>query len=258
MAGVSLCGYPKKQTYKVMTANSTGPGVASEAFPRSLKAVLFDMDGVLFDSMPGHAASWSRVSREFGLPMSPEEAYMHEGRTGESTINILTRRYWNREATAEEVKQIYAAKCREFASLPEAPRMPGAETLLRQIQAAGLTLVVVTGSGQKTLLERLTTHYPGFFAPERIVSSFDVKRGKPAPDPYLAGLCRAGCEAHEAIVVENAPLGVQAARAAGVFTIAVNTGPLPDDVLWQAGANRLFPSMQALSDAWKTLSAAAK
>ena len=56
---------------------------------RKLRAVLFDMDGVLFDSMPNHAASWAKVCTEFGLDMEPEEAYMHEGRTGASTINIL-------------------------------------------------------------------------------------------------------------------------------------------------------------------------
>ena len=60
------------------------------------KAVLFDMDGVLFDSMPNHANSWATVCTEFGLTMTPEEAYMHEGRTGESTINILARRHWGR------------------------------------------------------------------------------------------------------------------------------------------------------------------
>jgi len=240
-----------------MTKIETGHGQETVAFPAALKAVLFDMDGVLFDSMPGHASSWAKVSEDFGLPMTPEEAFMHEGRTGESTINILTQRYWNRAATAEEVRQIYEAKCREFAKLPEAPRMPGAESLLRQIRDAGLTLVVVTGSGQQTLLQRLATHYPGFFAPERIVSSKDVAHGKPAPDPYLMGLRRAGCAASEAVVVENAPLGVQAARAAGIFTIAVNTGPLPDEALWREGANRLFPSMQALSDAWPELCASA-
>ena len=56
--------------------------------------------------------------------------------------------------------------------------------------------------------------------------------------------------ADEAVVIENAPLGVEAARAAGIFTIAVNTGPLPDSALYVAGANRVFPSMQALADKW--------
>jgi len=67
------------------------------------------------------------------------------------------------------------------------------------------------------------------------------------------GLQKAGnLQPSEAMVVENAPLGVRAGKAAGIYTIAVNTGPLPDKVLLDAGANILFPSMTALSDAWPT------
>lgn len=217
-----------------------------EAF--SPKAVLFDMDGVLFDSMPLHARCWSQICSDFGLHMSAEEAYLHEGRTGEATINILARRQWGREATAREVQEIYAGKCRLFNACEEAPKMPGAESLLSQVKAAGLTIVVVTGSGQQSLLERLHKHFAGFFQAELIVSSADVRRGKPDPEPYLMGLRKAGVRPWEAVVVENAPLGVQAAVGAKAFTIAVNTGPLPENSLLEAGADMLFPSMQALSD----------
>ena len=72
----------------------------------SLKAVLFDMDGVLFDSMPLHASSWRQVCQRFGLHISPDEAYRFEGRTGASTINLLVRREWGRDATPEEVRDI--------------------------------------------------------------------------------------------------------------------------------------------------------
>ena len=58
----------------------------------NLKAVLFDMDGVLFNSMPNHAESWHKVMLRFGFGLSRDEAYMHEGRTGASTINIISRR----------------------------------------------------------------------------------------------------------------------------------------------------------------------
>lgn len=214
------------------------------------KAVLFDMDGVLFDSMPNHARSWARVCTEFGLEMTPEEAYMHEGRTGASTINLLAQRYWHRDATEKEISDIYAEKCRLFNACPEAGRMPGAMELLTQVKAAGMTIVVVTGSGQQSLLSRLESNYPGFFRPELIVSSKDVSRGKPDPEPYLMGLQKAGVCAEEALVVENAPLGVRAAVAAGIFTVAVNTGPLPEHALMGEGANQLFPSMQAFADAW--------
>lgn len=212
------------------------------------KAVLFDMDGVLFDSMPNHASSWAKVCTEFGLKMEPEEAYMHEGRTGSSTINILMQRYHHRDATEEEIQHIYEEKCRLFNACPEAVKMPGADAVLARTKQAGLGIYVVTGSGQHSLLSRLETGYPGYFAPERVVSSKDVQHGKPSPEPYLLGLQRAGVKPWEAIVVENAPLGVHSGVAAGIFTVAVNTGPLPDDVLLAEGANLLYPSMSALAE----------
>ena len=79
--------------------------------------------------------------------------------------------------------------------------------------------------------------------------------GKPNPDPYLVGLEKAGgLKPWEAIVVENAPLGVRAGVAARIFTVGVNTGPLPNEQLLQAGAHLLFPSMTEFSDAWKGFS----
>ena len=70
----------------------------------NLKAVLFDMDGVLFNSMPNHAESWHKVMLRFGFGLSRDEAYMHEGRTGASTINIISRRERGHDATEEEIK----------------------------------------------------------------------------------------------------------------------------------------------------------
>ena len=84
-----------------------------------------------------------------------------------------------------------------------------------------------------------------------IVSSFDVKRGKPNPEPYLKGLVKAGVKPWEAIVVENAPLGVRAAQAAKIFTVAVNTGPLPDKMLADEGADLIFDHMTDFRDQWE-------
>ena len=116
-----------------------------------------------------------------------------------------------------------------------------------------MKIVVVTGSGQRSLLERLETEFQGLVNRELIVTSFDVEHGKPNPEPYLKGLSKAGISPEEGIVVENAPLGVRAAVAAGIFTIAVNTGPLPDKLLADEGADIIFPSMPALRDAWEQL-----
>ena len=214
---------------------------------------MFDMDGVLFDSMKNHAKSWHETMAHFGLDLPYEEAFLHEGRTGAGTINIVSKRQRGHEATEAEIQQIYAYKSQLFNTLPKAERMPFAYEVLQQVKASGVTPMVVTGSGQRTLLDRLQKNFPGIFQQELMVTAFDVKYGKPNPEPYLIGLQKAGVRANQSFVVENAPLGVQAAVAAGVFTIAVNTGPLPDAALLDAGANLLFPSMEALNENWKTL-----
>lgn len=206
------------------------------------------MDGVLFDSMPNHAYAWSHAMTQFGLEMTPEEAYMNEGRTGSGTINILAQRYWGRDATEEEKQRIYDAKSQVFNTCPEAKPMPGAWEVLQKVKDMGMKIVLVTGSAQLSLLERLNQHFPGIFTQDMMVTGFDVKHGKPHPEPYLIGLEKAGVSADEAIVVENAPLGVEAGHAAGIYTIAVNTGPLKDEVLLQSGANIIYPSMVALAE----------
>jgi len=208
-----------------------------------LKAVLFDMDGVLFDSMPNHAYAWSHAMTQFGLEMTAYEAYLHEGRTGRGTINILAQRYWGRDATEEELERIYAAKAEVFNTLPEPKPMPGALEALTAAKELGCMIVLVTGSAQTSLLQRLEEHYPGFFRQELMVTGFDVKRGKPDPEPYLMGLQKAGIKAEEAVVVENAPLGVESAHRAGIFTIAANTGPLEDSLLKEAGADIVVPGL---------------
>ena len=225
----------------------------------SLKAFLFDMDGVLFDSMRNHAYSWTRAAQQHGLFMTEEEVYMNEGRTGSGTINTLMQRQFGRQATEEECQAIYKTKSELFNTCPEALPMPGALELLKKVKERGLLRVIVTGSGQVTLLDRLNHAFPDIFSKELMVTAFDVKQGKPWPEPYLKGLQKAGAvlnadgsplDSAKAIVVENAPLGVQAAKAAGIYTIAVNTGVLSDQVLIDAGADIVFPSMQALTDAF--------
>ncbi|MCR4766147.1 MAG: HAD-IA family hydrolase [Bacteroidaceae bacterium] len=218
-----------------------------------LKAVLFDMDGVLFDSMPYHADAWVTSMEKYGLPMTREIAFMNEGRTGMNTINMIYHQVHGKDASKELIDEIYQDKCNEFAKHPDPERMPGALELLTKLKAMGITPVLVTGSGQHTLFARFDRDYPGMFEHDKMVTAYDVKYGKPNPEPYLMGLKKAGVAPNEAIVVENAPIGIEAGRAAGVFTIAVNTGPLKDSVLLDAGANLLFSSMQALCDNWEIL-----
>jgi HAD superfamily hydrolase (TIGR01509 family) len=207
------------------------------------------MDGVLYDSMQGHVQAWHETMSAIGIASDPEDFYLLEGRTGHSTIDILFNRSFGRDATEAEKESIYARKTQRFVELKTCDKaMPGALAVLEKVKEAGLKRIIVTGSGQKTLYANLETHFPGFFDRKLMVTAYDVKFGKPHPEPYLMGLKKANLRPDEAIVIENAPLGVESAVAAGIYTIAVNTGPLADEILWKAGANALYPSMQALAE----------
>jgi haloacid dehalogenase superfamily, subfamily IA, variant 3 with third motif having DD or ED len=218
----------------------------------SLKAVLFDMDGVLYDSMTNHVHAWVKIMDSYGFNMTIEDGYLHEGRTGDDTINIISKRE-GKETTPEERIRIYQSKIDEFSSLPDILPMKKSLELLQKVKEDELFAMLVTGSGQPTLLDSLNNSFPGIFTRERMITSHDVKRGKPNPEPYLTALRKGDLKPNEAIVVENAPLGVEAAHAAGLFVIAVNTGPLPDSVLLDAGANFLLPSVEALYNEWDNI-----
>ncbi len=217
------------------------------------RVALFDMDGILFDSMPYHAKSWVHAMSEVGIPFTEYKAYLNEGRTSASTIDSEYPHIHGRLSTEEEKKQIYKFKTDHFETFPPAPVMEYTLDLAKKMKADKLICSVVTGSGQLSLIENVETHYPEIFEHDHMVTAYDVKQGKPFPEPYLMGLAKHHALPQEAIVIENAPLGVKAGVAAGIFTIAVNTGILENEVLKNAGADLVFSSMKEFHDSWEEL-----
>ena len=217
------------------------------------RAALFDMDGVLYDSMRFHSRAWCEVAEKYHLNYAPIDFFLLEGRTGKSTINILYNRTFGRDAEEAEWKQFYKEKTEHFRACNSGDPMPGASDVLKEAKLSGMKTLLVTGSGQASLIDKLNQSYPGCFKKEDMVTAYDVTHGKPNPEPYLKGLEKAGVNNTEAFVIENAPLGVEAASKAHIFTIAVNTGPLPDRSLLDAGADLLLPDMMHLATSWKNI-----
>ncbi len=219
------------------------------------KVVLFDMDGVLYDSMPNHAIAWQKTMQLYGIHFTAADAYATEGARGVDTIRLYWRKQKGEEITEERAQEIYDVKTRFFHEMPTAPVFEGVVPLMRKIKSSGLTIGVVTGSGQRPLIQRLVEDFGEFLDEEHIVTAYDVERGKPNPDPYQMGLKKAGnLQPNEGIVVENAPLGVEAGVAAKIFTVAVNSGPLPDSTLSQAGANIVYKTMTQFCRDWNLFS----
>lgn len=211
-----------------------------------LKAVLFDMDGVLFDSMKWHAKSWKKVMDEYNIPSTEEEFYLYEGMVGFATIRHLIERDGKIKPTESIIDEIYQKKSKYFAKMNDGALIPFAKDIVTLVNDNGLKSVLVTGSGQHTLFQKLEESFPKMFPKNQMVTAYDVKHGKPHPEPYLMGLEKGGnLKPNQAIVVENAPRGVEAAAAAGIFTVAINTGPIDPQILNDCGANIVYPDMKS-------------
>lgn len=207
------------------------------------KAALIDMDGTLYDSMPSHARAWQQMLHEIGIDLPQEDFFRYEGRTGKTTLDVIFQQIYGRDATEEEVKRLYHRKTELFSAMPPVSPMPGAADMLKFLESIDVRRVLVTGSGQSSLISRLNTDFPGAFPLDMRVTSRDVKIGKPSPEPYFKGMELAGVRPNECMVIENAPLGVEAGHASGAFTVGVNTGPIPAEELKEAGADIVFDSM---------------
>lgn len=218
------------------------------------KLVLFDMDGVLVDSMPIHDRAWRKAADKYDLEYTEGEFFRAEGMKGRDTIAMLYRRMHGSDPSEELIREAYEYKTALFEQ--EQPTLlkpiPGVIDLIRYLEEERrIALGVVTGSTLANAHSRIGTFFSGLFADEVLVTADRVTKGKPDPEPYLLGMKRMGYSAEETLVVENAPLGVRSAVAAGAFTTAVTTGPIPMEELRREGANLIFPNMRAIHAWWR-------
>lgn len=222
--------------------------------PEEPRLVLLDMDGVLVDSMPIHDYAWRTAADKYKLKYEKGEFFRAEGMKGRDTISLLYRKTYDAEPTEDFIEEVYGYKTHLFEErqaelLRPIPHVHDLILYLKEVR--GIDLAVVTGSTTANALSRTGTYFEGLFTEEQLITADKVERGKPDPEPYLRGMSLTGHSAGETLVVENAPLGVRSAVAAGAFTVAVTTGPIPEEFLRCEGANLIFPNMRALLAWWR-------
>lgn len=212
------------------------------------KAFFFDMDGVLFNSMPHHAQAWEIVMKKYNLNFTARDTYLQEGRTGQDVIEECYRTKYKAEPPTDLVWKIYEEKTNLFHQLGDTSPIPGVKEVLAFLQQlpSQPQIWIVTGSGQQTLFAQLEETFPSVFKREQMVTAYDVKHGKPNPEPYLRAWKQSGCNKKDCMVIENAPLGIRAGKQAGLFTVGVNTGILHKEDLLKEGADKVFDSMSEL------------
>ena len=188
------------------------------------RGLLFDLDGVLVDSTPAVARVWAGWAREHGFDADQVVKEAH-GRPSISTIRELLP---HADHTAEDRE----VERREIADVDGVIPLPGAMELL---QALPLRRWAIVTSCTRPLA-RVRIAAAGLPKPRHLVTSTDVKHGKPDPEPYLKGAEFIGVPASDCIVIEDAPAGIRAGKAAGARVIALRT-TATDAELHEAGSD---------------------
>ena len=179
-----------------------------------MKAVIFDMDGVLIDSQPYHFKADIDTMAEYGVI---KDQKFYEAFAGTLTDNRMRtlRDMFGLDVPAEELIEKREKMILDIMANEDIKPISGIPELLRSIKALGLKTAVASSSGIeliKLVLDRLGIAV--YF--DSITSGNDVKRGKPSPDIFLLAAERIGAEPSECLVVEDSENGVRAAKAAGM------------------------------------------
>lgn len=197
-------------------------------------ALLFDLDGVLIDSTPAVIRVWTQWAMAHGF--DPDEVV----RRAHGRPSISTIREYLPHADHEAENRVVESG--EIADLNGVVPLPGARELLEALPPDRWT--IVTSCTRQLGTTRLRA--AGLPIPPRLVTCDDVKNGKPDPEPYLKGASLLGVAAKDCIVVEDAPAGIRAGKAAGAQVIACRTTS-PEPELRDAGADWIVDDCKSIS-----------
>lgn len=207
------------------------------------RGILFDMDGVILDSMPVHARLWQHAFLEkYGIAVSRDEIYRREGMSGTASILEILREHGVDAPREEEVVSFreWHSSMFEREEVQLFAEVPG---MLLYLQGRGVELGLVTGSLRRAVESKVPSELLRLF--KAIITHDDVTQGKPDPEPYRKGCELLALDKSQVLAVENAPMGVRSVKAAGITCIAVQT-TLGKQHL--AGADIVFPDHKSLFD----------
>lgn len=209
------------------------------------KAVIFDFDGVVADTMKDNCKAWQLALKTLGVEINPIEYFLLEGMGRFQIAKYFIRQYKLQPdfyIKLAESKEYFYNEINNFKFFPEIVE------ILEFLKQNKTKLGLVTGASKNRINTHLSKDFINFF--DVIVTADDVKESKPNPEPYDNAVKYLKIDANEALVIENAKLGIQSAKSAGCFCIAIET-TLPRNYLIQA--DQIFSNHNELLQKLKTL-----
>jgi beta-phosphoglucomutase len=193
-----------------------------------MKGIIFDMDGVLVDAMPFHAEAMRiAINEETGYDIDKRIVYLLEGMPGPG----LVKEIFKTEKINKDIDDILAEKINKrkkelLKQIQNSQAIEGAKQLIEDLRSCNCLKAIVSGASRKEI-EAILDHKIGLKNFNVVIAGDDIEEGKPHPSPFQKALQRMDLKPSEAIVVENAPLGVEAAIRAGIeYIVTLNNTPL--------------------------------
>jgi beta-phosphoglucomutase len=197
-----------------------------------ISTLIFDMDGVITDTMPYHFRAWRSIFASEGIAASHEDVYKREGQKGIDSLRELFKEK-DRFYTDAMGRRLLQEKEELFKKIFKRKFIPGSRTFIKKFHGQGFKLALVTGTSRHEAQKLLPKDLWDCF--DVTVCGSDVQNGKPHPEPYLKALKKLNVRPNEAIVFENAPFGIRSAKSAGLLCLALETS-LPSAYLINADA----------------------
>lgn len=182
------------------------------------KAVLFDFDGVIADTMEDNYLAWHRAFKHYNVEISKQEYFLLEGLPVLEVARTLSGKHGLENADFHELAGLKGKYYRENHSFRFYPEVQG---ILENLRSRDLLTAIVSASTMERLKHTLAPQFLRAF--DSVVSGDDTPVGKPNPAPYLKAIRDLNLKPPECVVVENAPLGITAAKKAGAYCVALTT-----------------------------------
>ena len=184
--------------------------------PKKIKGILFDFDGVLAKTMEDNFNAWKLAMKEYGVDLKENDYYILEGMPLKETAKKYCKKFGINESLAAEIvkkKEEHYLKKHNFEFYQ------GVEEFIDLLKSKGIRIGLVTSAWSGRLQNTVPHEFLKKF--DTIIPGDKIRRGKPFPDQYLKGLSELKLKESECVVIENSPLGIQAAKNAGLYCIAI-------------------------------------
>ena len=196
-----------------------------------IKAVLFDFDGVIADTLTQHVKAWQTTFDDLGVKIDAKDIAPEEGANADEIISNILRDK-GLKISREEIQSRTKRKREEYRKLSKASVIPETETLIHLLRQNSVRLGLVTGSIISSLKHVVDDAFLKNF--DVIITSDDVTETKPSPQPYLVAAEKLNVAPENCVVIENAPKGIESAKRAGMKCVALRTTIKDDQLLNKA------------------------